>query len=85
MSKSKTQITGTKEWAANNVNCILGCPHNCRYCYRPTWNRHSKGEYEGRQSGGFKRRQVGDSRTHKQWATSPSESSNKGRGDVFFE
>lgn len=26
-------ITGTKEWAVANVNCVSGCPHNCRYCY----------------------------------------------------
>jgi len=25
--------TGTREWAATNVNCILGCPHRCRYCF----------------------------------------------------
>lgn len=24
---------GTKEWADHNVNCILGCYNNCRYCY----------------------------------------------------
>jgi DNA repair photolyase len=24
---------GTKEWATTNVNCIIGCEHNCRYCY----------------------------------------------------
>ena len=26
-------VSGTKEWAANNVNCIKGCEHDCRYCY----------------------------------------------------
>lgn len=25
--------TGTREWAAKNVNLALGCEHNCRYCY----------------------------------------------------
>ncbi len=25
--------TGTKEWAARNVNIVTGCSHNCRYCY----------------------------------------------------
>jgi len=25
--------SGTKEWAAHSVNCILGCGHGCRYCY----------------------------------------------------
>jgi DNA repair photolyase len=25
---------GTKEWARrSNKNCVLGCSHNCRYCY----------------------------------------------------
>lgn len=26
-------ISGTKEWATANVNCINGCSHDCRYCY----------------------------------------------------
>ena len=26
-------ITGTKEWAAENVNIQTGCEHDCRYCY----------------------------------------------------
>lgn len=25
--------SGTKEWADHNVNCVLGCYNNCRYCY----------------------------------------------------
>ncbi len=25
--------SGTKEWADYNVNCIIGCYNNCRYCY----------------------------------------------------
>ncbi len=25
--------TGTKEWAARNLNIQQGCEHNCRYCY----------------------------------------------------
>lgn len=25
--------SGTREWADYNVNCILGCFNNCRYCY----------------------------------------------------
>lgn len=25
--------SGTREWAASNVNCLIGCSHNCRYCY----------------------------------------------------
>lgn len=28
-----SRISGTKEWATDNVNCCLGCSHNCRYCY----------------------------------------------------
>ena len=25
--------TGTREWADHNVNCVLGCINDCRYCY----------------------------------------------------
>jgi len=25
--------TGTKEWAETTVNCVVGCSHDCRYCY----------------------------------------------------
>jgi DNA repair photolyase len=32
--RNKTQkISGTKEWAVVNVNCLKGCPHGCLYCY----------------------------------------------------
>jgi DNA repair photolyase len=27
------RVTGTKEWAVQNVNIVLGCEHRCRYCY----------------------------------------------------
>jgi len=27
------RLTGTREWAQHSVNCYLGCPHDCRYCY----------------------------------------------------
>ena len=27
------KISGTKEWAAVTVNCSIGCPNDCRYCY----------------------------------------------------
>jgi DNA repair photolyase len=27
------QISGTREWAVAEINCSLGCPHDCRYCY----------------------------------------------------
>jgi len=33
MIASNKRITGTREWAVHNVNCIIGCSHNCRYCY----------------------------------------------------
>ena len=26
-------IRGTREWAVAEINCCIGCPHNCRYCY----------------------------------------------------
>jgi uncharacterized Fe-S cluster-containing radical SAM superfamily protein len=29
----KPTISGTKEWSKVSVNCVLGCPHRCRYCY----------------------------------------------------
>ncbi len=28
-----TKISGTKEWSKHSCNIILGCPHQCRYCY----------------------------------------------------
>jgi len=30
MSKRKT---GVVEWAGHSANCLVGCSHNCRYCY----------------------------------------------------
>lgn len=30
---SKKRKTGTREWAQKTVNCVLGCEHDCRYCY----------------------------------------------------
>lgn len=32
-SPKPTRISGTKEWSVQSVNCVLGCPHRCRYCY----------------------------------------------------
>jgi len=32
-SKNESRITGTREWADYNVNCIFGCYNDCRYCY----------------------------------------------------
>jgi len=31
--KAKKEVSGTKEWAASNVNIQSGCPNNCIYCY----------------------------------------------------
>lgn len=33
MTPIKRQISGTKEWAVAEINCSIGCPYNCRYCY----------------------------------------------------
>lgn len=30
---SSERKTGTREWAARNVNIARGCSHDCRYCY----------------------------------------------------
>jgi len=32
-TRSKPKITGTREWADSNVNCVFGCSNDCRYCY----------------------------------------------------
>jgi DNA repair photolyase len=33
-SRIERKVTaGTKEWADHNVNCIIGCLNDCRYCY----------------------------------------------------
>jgi len=32
-SKANKSISGTKEWAKYSENCLIGCSHNCRYCY----------------------------------------------------
>ncbi len=29
----KKPVRGTAEWAVATVDCGLGCPHGCRYCY----------------------------------------------------
>ncbi|MCP3892535.1 MAG: hypothetical protein GY702_27215 [Desulfobulbaceae bacterium] len=31
--KGAKKISGTREWAVAEINCSLGCPHDCRYCY----------------------------------------------------
>jgi DNA repair photolyase len=33
MSKKSKTVSGTKEWAVDNVNIQNGCPHDCHYCY----------------------------------------------------
>lgn len=33
MNKENKEVSGTKEWAKYNENCISGCTHGCRYCY----------------------------------------------------
>jgi len=33
---SESPPTGTREWAASNVNIQDGCEHDCRYCYAKT-------------------------------------------------
>lgn len=27
------EIFGTREWSVASVNCLIGCSHDCRYCY----------------------------------------------------
>ena len=29
----KKGVSGTKEWSVASVNCALGCPNSCYYCY----------------------------------------------------
>jgi DNA repair photolyase len=31
--KKDTPVSGTKEWSASSANVMLGCTHDCRYCY----------------------------------------------------
>lgn len=31
--KSENDVFGTKEWAHHNENCVVGCSHDCKYCY----------------------------------------------------
>lgn len=33
MSKKSKAVSGTKEWAVDNVNIQNGCSHDCHYCY----------------------------------------------------
>ncbi|HBG20346.1 MAG TPA: hypothetical protein DDY32_14010 [Desulfobulbaceae bacterium] len=32
-TECKKPVRGTREWAVAEINCCLGCPHGCRYCY----------------------------------------------------
>jgi DNA repair photolyase len=31
--KNNAKVFGAREWAKSSVNCLKGCPHDCRYCY----------------------------------------------------
>jgi DNA repair photolyase len=40
---TEKRITGTKEWAASNEKMMLGCQHDCLYCYaKASAPRHGK-------------------------------------------
>jgi len=30
---TKKRVSGTREWASHSENCLVGCPHDCKYCY----------------------------------------------------
>jgi DNA repair photolyase len=32
-NNNKLKVFGTKEWAEKTANCLMGCKHNCLYCY----------------------------------------------------
>ena len=34
------KISGTKEWADDNLNIQFGCRNSCKYCY--AWSRHNR-------------------------------------------
>jgi DNA repair photolyase len=48
VTENDKRITaGTKEWADHNINCIIGCENNCRYCYAKLMaRRFRKATYE---------------------------------------
>lgn len=33
MSENEKPIQGTREWAVASIDCCLGCPNGCKYCY----------------------------------------------------
>ncbi len=33
MHHSSRPVFGNKEWASHDENCLVGCSHDCRYCY----------------------------------------------------
>ena len=32
------KISGTYEWASTTANCVIGCSHDCQFCYSKTKN-----------------------------------------------
>ena len=50
------RLTGTREWAQHNVNCVNGCAHNCRYCYA----RAMAGRFQRIPAGGWQNETVND-------------------------
>lgn len=33
VSEQKKTIQGTREWAVASIDCCVGCPNGCKYCY----------------------------------------------------
>ncbi len=41
-SKANKAIFGTRQWAPYSENCLLGCAHDCKYCYAKATAIHYK-------------------------------------------